>query len=218
MKKLAVVALLGILSQAAFAAGGLSIGAKMGTLGPGVEMSGYLTSNLNLRVGAHYLPFTFDGSAGDVDYEVEMKFANALATLDWHPFYNNFRVSAGVSLNNNELDLSGSTTDSAEIGDRTYTSAEIGKIHGLARFDKVSPYLGIGFGNAVADDVDLTFSFDLGVVFQTGPDISLEANGTASGDPEFQANLKKEEDDAQEIADDFRIYPVIAFGISYYFW
>ena len=210
--------LLCLAAPATFAAGGLAIGAKMGTLGPGIEVVGYLMSNLNLRVGGNYLPLSTDGSTDEVDYDIELSFANALATLDWHPFCNNFRISAGFALNNNELDMTGDVTENTTIGDKEYTAAEIGRLKGSATFDEYAPYLGIGFGNAVADDVDLTFSFDLGILFQGSADIKLQSNGTASGDPEFQANLRKEEQDAQDVADDFKIYPVISFGICYYFW
>jgi hypothetical protein len=217
MKKL-LLALLCLAAPASFAAGGLAIGAKMGTLGPGIEICGYLMSNLNLRVGGNYLPLSVDGEADEVDYDVELNFANALATLDWHPFNNNFRISAGFALNNNELEMIGDLNEDTEIGDREYSPSEIGRLKGSATFDEYAPYLGIGFGNAVADDVDLTFSFDFGLLFQGGADIELTANGTASGDPVFQANLRKEEKDAQDVADDFKIYPVISFGICYYFW
>lgn len=219
MMKNLLLALLVACAPSAFAAGGLALGGKVGTLGPSLELTGYLRENLNLRVGGQYLPFSYDGEESDVEYEVEARFASVLATLDWFPFENNFRISAGLLFNNNELDMEGrSTDDDTEIGDTEYTAAEIGTLKGQATFDEYAPYIGIGFGNPVWDDVDLTFSFDFGVVFQGSPDIKLRADGTASGDPEFQANLREEEQDAQDVADDFKIYPVISFGICYYFW
>lgn len=208
----------GLMLAEARAQGGLAIGGKLGTLGPGLEMTGYLLPQLNVRVNGNYLPFSVHGSSDDVDYDVDIRFASVIGMFDWFPFENNFRVTAGVAFNNNKLDLKGDLGDSTTLGDHSYSASEIGTLKGRATFDDVAPYLGIGYGNAVADDVDLTFSFDLGVIFQGTPDIQLSANGTKSGDPTFQADLKKEEQDAQDVADKFKVYPVISFGIAYYFW
>ncbi len=99
-----------------------------------------------------------------------------------------------------------------------YTPEQIGTLSGDATFDEFAPYVGIGFGNAVADDVDLSFSFDLGLIFQGTPDVKLRSDGTAAGNPVFVADLQDEEDDLQDDADKFKIYPVLSFGISYCFW
>jgi hypothetical protein len=49
-------------------------------------------------------------------------------------------------------------------------------------------------------------------------DVTLDATGPLANDPAFQNELRKEEDDAQEVADDIKIYPVLSFGVCYYFW
>ncbi len=219
MKKgVLVVAMFAATLASARAQGGLAIGGKIGTLGPGVELTGYLLPELNIRVGGTYLPFTVNGSSHDVDYDVDVRFASLLGTLDWHPFENNFRISAGAAVNNNKLKLKGKINENTTIGDHEYTPDQIGTLSGEATFDHVVPYIGVGFGNAVADDVSLTFSFDLGVMIQGKPEISLRSNGAASAIPQFQQDLKEEERDAQDVADHFKVYPVLAFGISYYFW
>jgi hypothetical protein len=58
--------------------------------------------------------------------------------------------------------------------------------------------------------------FDLGVILQTF-DTTLSANGSAASSPEFQADLKKEQDDLQDDLDQFKIYPVLQFGVAYHF-
>jgi hypothetical protein len=217
MKKI-ILAALAASAASCFAQGGLSIGAKVGTLGPGLEMSGYLTETLNIRVGGQYLRFGFDTEVDNIDYEVEMRFASLLTTLDWHPNGSNFRISAGFALNDNRLDVDGRAQESEEVGGHVYTPEQIGTLSGDATFDEFAPYVGIGFGNAVADDVDLSFSFDLGLVFQGTPDVKLRSDGTAAGNPVFAADLQDEEDDLQDDADKFKVYPVLSFGISYCFW
>ena len=46
----------------------------------------------------------------------------------------------------------------------------------------------------------------------------LTATGPISHDPQFQEDLKHEEQDAQDFAENIKFYPVISFGICYQFW
>jgi hypothetical protein len=222
LKKIAAMmmaaAALGAGSQEARAQGGLALGAKIGTLGPGLELTGYVTEYVNLRGGFNWIEFSWDGSADDIDYDMEVQFETIAALVDIHPYANNFRITAGVLWNNNEADLDGSIDEPTEIGGTTYTPEQIGTLTGTARFDDVAPYVGIGFGNPVMDDVDLSFSFDLGVMFQGAADVTLTSDGALANDPQFQADLAEEEQDAQDVANDLQIYPVLAFGMAYYFW
>lgn len=219
MKKLisivAVIACAGLSARAE----GVAAGVKIGTLGPGVEAVGYLTENLNLRLAGNYISLNLDGSVDDINYDADLRLASLEALLDFHPFENGFRITGGVVLNNNEIELKGSSdNETIDIGDATYPSSAVGELVGKATFDEVVPYLGLGFGNAVADDVNFTFSFDIGILFMGSADVTLDATGSLADDPAFQSELSKEEDDAQDIADDIKIYPVLSFGVCYYFW
>jgi hypothetical protein len=215
---LAAVCLLIATSNQARAQGGLALGAKIGTLGPSVELTGYITDYINIRGGFNWIEFGWDGEADDIDYEMDMQFESFAALVDLHPFANNFRITGGVLWNNNEAELKGDIDEPTEIGGTTYSPQQIGSLTGSAVFDSMAPYVGVGFGNPVMDDIDLSFSFDLGILFQGSADVNLEADGTLANDPQFQADLQEEEDDAQDVADDFTIYPVLSFGIAYYFW
>ncbi|HEY8240558.1 MAG TPA: hypothetical protein VIH35_03885 [Kiritimatiellia bacterium] len=205
-------------ASSAHAQGGLALGVKIGTLGPGAELTAFLAPEVNLRVGGNYFTYSYDDEIDDIEYEAKLHMQTLLAVLDWHMFENNFRVSAGVVINDNSLDVEGTPTEAEEVGGNLYTPAEMGTLQGSASFDHFAPYVGIGYGNAVADDVALSFVFDLGVVFQGSPDIELSSSGALANDPQFQADLKQEEQDVQDDADAFSIYPVLAFGVAYYFW
>ena len=219
MKKLLSIAV-ALLSAGLLARGeGVAAGLKIGTLGPGIEAVGFLTSNLNLRVAGNYISLNINGGVDDIDYDADLRLASLEALLDFHPFENGFRITGGLVLNNNEMELKGTTSDpTIDIGDQTYPTASVGELIGKATFDEFVPYVGLGYGNAVADDVNFTFSFDLGVVFMGTPDVTLKSTGALNGDPAFQNELRKEEDDAQDFADGIKIYPVLSFGVCYYFW
>ncbi|MFH0908017.1 MAG: hypothetical protein V1929_04585 [bacterium] len=214
---IAIAAAAGFATSSA-AQGGLALGAKVGTLGPGVELTGYLVGDLNIRAGFNYLPYSYEFEEDGINYDADLTMQSALILLDWHMFGNNFRFSAGLTINDNILEVTGATSEPEEIGNSLYTPAEIGTLKGRATFDQLAPYVGIGYGNAVADDVALSFVFDLGIIFQGTPDIDLSSSGTMASDPQFQADLKEEEQNIQDEADSFKIYPVLAFGIAYYFW
>ena len=82
----------------------------------------------------------------------------------------------------------------------------------------MAPYLGIGFGNAVAEDQLLTFTLDIGVVFQAY-DVSLTSDGagmTAKLDT-FREDVKKEEQNIQDDLDDWKIFPVLTLGLAWHF-
>ena len=220
MKKIIIASLSSILFAATGArAEGVAAGLRIGTLGPGAEAVGFLTSNLNLRVTGNYVAFGFYGRVDTVNYDAHVRMSSLQGLLDWHPSDGNFRITGGVVLNNNKVRINGTPTDpTAKIGDNSYPSDAVGTLHGEASFDMWDPYLGIGYGNAVADDTDLSFSFDIGVMYQGDPGISLSSNGAAAGDPAFQADLAKERQKVQNFANKIKFYPVISFGICYYFW
>ena len=219
MKKLLLIALCAIAATLPLTASaqGIALGAKIGTLGPGLDLTVSLVDRLNLRVNGNYISISGDTTQDDIDYDADLTLGSVLAMLDWHPFGNNFRISAGAVYNGNELGLEATPTDSVEIGDTDYTPAQIGTLTGDATFDKFGPYIGIGFGNAVKEDMAVTFVFDLGVIFHGAPEINLDADGPIAGIPSFQNDLAEEEQQVEDDISAFKIYPVLAFGVSYHF-
>ena len=136
---------------------------------------------------------------------------------DWHPFANNFRFSAGVVRNDSKVKLDGTPTDEVEIGDHDYPPELVGTLTGQLDFEDMAPYIGIGFGNAIGSyQQTWSFIFDLGVIVQTF-DATLQSDGPLSSDPTFQEDVKKQEKDMQDSLDQFKIYPVLQFGMAYHF-
>jgi hypothetical protein len=198
---------------------GVAVGVKVGTLGLGADLSlPVMPDRLNLRLSGNYLNYSYDGTADDIDYTFTLDFKDFMLLGDWHPFANNFRISAGAVWNSDsKVKLEGTPTDNVEIGDHEYTPEQVGTLNGELVFESVAPYVGIGFGNAIGPyEQTWSFVFDLGVIFQTF-DSSLTADGPIVGDPTFQADLKKEQDDLQDSCDQFKVYPVLQFGVAYHF-
>lgn len=198
---------------------GVAVGADIGTLGLGGKATVcILPEYLNVRGGYSWAELTVNSKIRDIEYDMDLSYGSFPVMVDWHPFGNHFRISAGAIFNNNSAGLKAKTTDKLKIGDMEFTPAQVGTLKGDIKFgNSTAPYVGLGFGNAVLPNQALSFVFDLGVFF-TGYDLSLTSEGgTMSDNPILLSNLEKEEKDAQEDLDKIKIYPVLSFGLAYHF-
>jgi hypothetical protein len=196
---------------------GVAISAKAGTLGVGLEGIVSIIPQFNARVGANTFSYSYDGTESDIKYDIDLKLLTFAGLVDWFPFNNGFRVSAGAMINKNKLDLEATSSASYDIGGTTYTAAQVGTLTSKLDFKNLAPYVGIGFGNPFGSDSNWSFSLDLGVMFQGSPDLSVETTGTLANNAAFQANLAKEKQELEDDLDKAKYYPVIAIGISYRF-
>lgn len=211
----AAVTLLGATS--ALAAVGATV--KVGTLGVGADLTVGLHEKVNARVNLNYFKygtaFEEDAQQGGGTITPKLELLTGGALLDWHPWARGFRISAGLYLNENTLDLSADLQDTVELNGREYALSDL---EGTVDFSTLAPYVGLGYGNAVGADGRWHFSFDLGVLFQGSPEVSLRAT---INDPTLQSQLdadvaaehKRLEDDLEA----FTVYPVVSLGVSYRF-
>lgn len=195
-----------------------AFGFKVGTLGLGVEYVKQIREKVNIKVGYNGYNYNYDSSEGGIDYDLDLNLSNGGLLFDYHPSKGNFRITAGLFYNGNDIDATGKPTAAATytIGGTTYTTAQVGTMTGKIDFDNFAAYLGIGTGNALKKE-GATFLFDLGVLFQGSPKVTLNANGALATNAAFMADLKKEEIDLQNDIDDFKIYPVVSIGCGWRF-
>jgi hypothetical protein len=131
-----------------------------------------------------------------------------------HPFSGSFHVTAGLMQNNNKLTLTADPSSTYTIGNTTYTASDVGNLDGEVDFKKLAPYVGIGWGSSPGRGIG--FTFDMGVLMQGKPNVTLTSTGGAlSADPTFQANLKQEEANAQNDIKGFTNYYVMSFGVDF---
>lgn len=200
---------------------GIALGPKIGTTGIGVDLTFGINRFLNLRGGFNYGSFTFASELADVEYDMDVDLVSIPLLVDLHPFANHFRITGGFYLQpgGSKADINATPTEAMQIGSHIYSPEVIGTLSGEIKVsDTITPYLGIGFGNAVGEDQLLTFMVDFGVIFQSY-DVSLTSNGagmTTKLDT-FRKDLQKEEAAAQKDMDDFKIFPVLTFGIAWHF-
>jgi hypothetical protein len=203
-------------------AGGVGATVKVGTLGVGADLTVGVSEAANLRFGVNALSLDMDVDSDDEEsssstaeeVNLELSLLTVAALVDWHPFKGHLRLTCGLMLNNNEVDLTASGS-SVELNGTDYT---VTSLSGNVAFDSIAPYAGIGGGNAVGEDGRWSFAWDLGVMIQGDPDVTLTATAT---NPALQAQLDaaiaEEIKDIEDDTDVMSLYPVLMIGVGYRF-
>jgi hypothetical protein len=186
------------------------VAVKVSTLGVSLEGIRSLSEDFNARIGFSYFSYSLDGGSDDYNYDASLQLLSFSILGDWFPFQNALRLTGGIVVNLNEGDLKMNPKKSYTVGGTEYTPEMLGGMTGIINFNKVAPYLGFGIGNPVSGSSGLSFSFDLGAIYQGSPNVDLKASGllTPSGEqgPLIEENLSW-----------FKFYPVLSFGLSYKF-
>jgi hypothetical protein len=190
---------------------------KAGTLGIGLDISKMLNEKLSLRANINGINYNRNEVLDDVNYDADLKLLTIGVLADYYPMENNFRISGGVYYNGNKLDATATPTQSVTIGNQVYTAGQIGRLDTTVDFNKVSPYLGLGWGNK-ASKSGWGFSVDLGAMYQGSPNVTAKAVANIPGlqtqlDQDVEVERKKIEDDM----DSYRWYPVVMVGVTYTF-
>lgn len=183
---------------------------RVSTLGIGGDFTVGLSSTVNLRAGASYLTFHHDGTLKDdveVQYEVNGRLSAALLLLDWHPFANAFRLSAGAVYNGTRATGHAQPTESYSTNQKTFQPDRLGSIDAEVSFsNKINPYLGVGVGNAVRGS-RLDFFADLGAMYVAQPEVQMTGTGLISATTNHEETLNQG-------FRSFRLLPYLAFGLS----
>jgi len=203
-----------------------SVAVRVSTLGLGLEGSVLVTPNLALRAGYNGYTYSHAENYQDIDYDGKLKLSSVPVFADLYPSANSgFHVTAGILFNSNTLTAHGKPSVSA--GTQTYTlngtaysAADVGSLDGRVSFSKTSPYLGIGFGKPSGGGSMLQFLFDVGIVFQGKPNLTLSRSGGTT-DPTLSSLINTavsaQRDKTQSDVNKFQYYPVLSFGLAYHF-
>ncbi|MBN4073847.1 hypothetical protein JYU18_01160 [bacterium AH-315-E07] len=193
-----------------------SLGLGLGTLGGKIQLGQSLTKNTNFRLEYNVANYDGDGETDGVDYDVDLELNSFGLLFDWHAFGNGFRVTLGGLINDNRLSARSNINGDVEVGDVTFTSAQVGQLRGDVTFDSFAPYLGLGWGRAVTKGWN--FIADVGVAFQGSAEANLRSEGgTLSNNPILLNEIDREERELQNDLDGFEVYPVLSLGINYTF-
>ncbi|HEY7214880.1 MAG TPA: hypothetical protein VIC28_09630 [Thermoanaerobaculia bacterium] len=205
----------------------VALAGKAGTLGAGAELTVGLSRQVNVRLGLNGYNYSDRREASGIEYDGEAKLRTGTALLDWHPGGRGFRLTGGVVYNDTTIEGSSIPPASGiyNIGGVPVPASLVGTLDAKADFDPLVPYAGVGWGNAVAPNKRLGFFLDLGVIFQGKADVTLipripansPINTTPGAREALDILLRREEQDLEDEAADYDMYPVVAIGVSYRF-
>ena len=194
---------------AAGSAHGAGLGLRAGTTGLGADFGWDVAPTLGGRIGVSGGQFSTDVDTSNVRYDAKAKLANLNFFLDWSPL-GPFRLTGGFIANNNKVDLNGQPTSGG-----AFIPAG-SNLTGTVKPERdFAPYLGVGYGNVWTAGVN--FYFDVGVMFQGTPQVSLNLNcGSASPAQcaAAQGQVAAEQQRVQDELKRFKYYPVLNLGIT----
>jgi hypothetical protein len=205
----------------------VALGGKAGSLGLGLELTVGLSPQWNARLGANGFNYTDDRrKAGHLEYDATAKLRTGTALLDWHPGGSGFRLSGGLVYNDTHIDGTSLVPASGnyDIGGVPVPVSLVGTLSGRIDFDRVVPYAGLGWGNAVGPGKRVGFFLDAGAIFQGKGKVTLTPNipaGSPLNNPTARAALdillREEERNIQKDVADYTVYPVVSIGVTYRF-
>jgi hypothetical protein len=192
---------------------GIGIGVRGSTLGAGIELGKSFSDHFGVRLGLNKYSKSDSQTIDDIDYDADLDLSSTALLFDWHPFAGSFHLTAGYLNNSSELSATATPTSNVQIGDTTYTPAQIGRIDASVELGS-GAYVGLGWGNVPAKGFG--FVFEAGVVQMGTPDVSMNITDP-SGVIAAAGDIDKEEANVKADLDEFDTYPVVAIGISYGF-
>ncbi|MFT6814556.1 MAG: hypothetical protein ACJAZ3_000447 [Sphingobacteriales bacterium] len=200
----------------------IGVAVKVGTLGPGLEVSTKLNALMNLRVGVNYLPlhFTTNGSqlfdfngAEKISIDTDLKLNTFPLMVDIFPFskFLAFHVTTGFMVDLNEINVRVYTTETFEFDDRKITPNEAGEVHFNLQTNRINPYLGFGFGNTLPKK-RVGLKVELGAMYHGEPKASLNGTGQIEPTATDEENQKIVGELFNPIINHF--YPVLSFQLN----
>lgn len=205
----------------------VAIAGKAGSLGLGLELTAGLSPQVNARLGINGFNYTDNRrQVSQIEYDATARLRTATALLDWHPGGYGFRLSGGLVYNDTRIEGRSLPPASGlyDIGGVPVPVALVGTLNGRIDFNRTVPYVGLGWGNAVAPGRKVGFFADAGVIFQGRGRVTLTPNIPADSPlnnpvarQAFDILLQREERDIEKDVADYTVYPVVSIGLSYRF-
>jgi hypothetical protein len=201
----------------------VGITADLGTTGAGVHLVVPMESYLNGRFGVNAFQHDFDKTSNMVDYAIKGKLQTVDVLFDWYLREGSpFHVTGGLVYNGNRFDATARASQLGKfsLNGTSYTAADVGILSGRIDYRKAAPYLGIGWGNALAASKHWSFNADLGAFFQGNPNVKLASVGCTSAKEVCDALVKDVAAERLRLADDvdsLKVYPVLRGSLNYRF-
>jgi hypothetical protein len=214
MRRLFVLFGMALIAPAILTAQDIGVAAHLGTLGIGADVGIAAHPRVTVRVGGNFFPVNPSITVSDITYTANLPSPQFTGMVDVF-LVGGLRLSGGLRISGDDAGATGEITGSVDVGNATYTAAEVGTLTAVIETNTAAPYVGIGFGNLAKPGP--RFFLDAGVAFQGRPGVTFSADGTLANDPLFQAELGREAEAAEDDIELFRFYPVLSLGVAFGF-
>jgi hypothetical protein len=200
----------------------VAVTADLGSTGVGAHVVFPVSGSLNARFGANYFRHNFDKTSGGVNYDIKGKLQTFDVLLDWYVRTGgSFHLTGGLVYNGNRFNAFAKPQQGRfTINGTSYTGSDLGILTGRIDYRKAAPYLGIGWGNALAEDRGWGLNTDLGVFYQGSPNVQMASVGCGAGQAVCAALARDVEGTRQRLGEDtsnLKFYPVLRASLSYRF-
>ncbi|HEX6994105.1 MAG TPA: hypothetical protein VF339_08150 [Gammaproteobacteria bacterium] len=211
-----------VLATAAFAATVAvaedhALAAKAGLLGLGVEYTHSIGDLWAVRVGWNGSQVGFDAEESGIEYDFDVVWDSFAVGVDLHPTRGPLRLFAGLLRNDNRLEAEALLDDEITVGDTTYAADDVGTLFGRVAFDDSAAFAGVGWDWSRRRARGVGVSFDIGVVSQGSPKVTLRASGPIADVPQFEDDIAAEEAELTDAVDDFDLLPFASIGVVFRF-
>jgi hypothetical protein len=192
---------------------------EVSTLGYGAGVGFGFAPLFGVRLAAHTGSYSRDLHKESIAYNGKLKLRNYEGLIDFYAPAGGFRLTAGVVGNNDKIDLASKPGQTITVNGVPYPSDAIGSVTGDVTFNKTSPYAGIGFGHKPSGGRGFGLTFDLGVLYQGSPKLTVQAHPTnpALVPPKFYTDLEAERAKTENDIRNYKYYPVVGIGFSFGF-
>jgi len=194
---------------------GQDVGSGLRLSAPGLEPESLITERFGIRALSNDGSISYDYDRTGIRYDGIYRFGTSFLLADWHPYATGFRLSGGLAYSNQRVvGAARAGTGTISINGTRYSFAQLGT---LATSSRAAPYLGVGWGLAPRAGSRLYFSADLGVTYQR---LSSTLTGSCSAAlpvavcAQMQSDLRAEESEYRDAADEVRFNPVISVGFG----
>jgi hypothetical protein len=197
--------------------------ADVGTTGVGFHVVVPMETYLNGRFGVNYFRHNFTKTSNLVDYDLKGKLQTFDILFDWYLTEgSSFHLTGGVLYNGNKFDAKARPNGAGAftLNGHTYSTADVGLLAGRIDYRRAAPYVGIGWGNALAPSSHWTSNVDLGVFYQGNPNVHLASTSCPTSLTDCVAlinDIAAEQLHLRDDVDSFKVYPVVRASIGYRF-
>lgn len=210
----------------------IAIGSKSGTLGLGGQIATPLTSWLTLRGGADFFSFGLTEGIDGTNYGGQIALKSGMVSVDIFPFGHGLHISPGILIFKSSIGASMSVPggSSFSMGDSSYTSDVNDPVtgNGSILFSRsIMPTLTLGFGNMITrkEHGHWSVPFEVGAAYTGHYTMQIDLAGSAcsqgycqsTSNATIQQSVTQEQNDMNEAAKHYQLYPIIFSGIAYRF-